>query len=230
MFNIVSGATHRRFNSHINHAAYANRFDYGYHFDMKPRTLATLYDHKLYSILDCPVDGSWHFWLDDDTFFCQFDRPFTRLALPFDDEALLIFPRSPVTPLGLWTYISAGNFFFRSVPRVHEFFRSVLHQDIETVRRWWVPEDYGYFSEGDQDRMVYRLELDREINRYTEIVPWHIFNYRPYHFEHFAAEHFLVHINEPSRTKAAALSNFQKRFGFRDDTLVPSQISCDYLV
>jgi hypothetical protein len=218
---IVSGCTKFRFNSHINHASYAAAHGYGYRFDVTPRKVSSVFDHKIHSILDCPIDGDWWFWIDDDAFFTQLHRPFESLDLTLDDTKLMIFPKSPTNTSGGWTYLSSGNFFFRSVPAVHEFFKSVIQIDIAIVKRWWSNKRYGIFTRGDQDRIVYCLENNNDISMKTVLIPWDIFNFRPHHFETSASEHFLVHFAVSKISKLDALRAFQQRFGFTDDTLVP---------
>ena len=220
--NILSGCTKLRFNSHLNHACYAAKHGYGYRFDITPRKLASVFDHKIFSILDCPIDGNWYFWIDDDAFFTQFDRPFTDLNLALDESRMMIFPKSPINPLGGWTYLSSGNFFFRSTPETHAFFRRVLETDISAVKKWWNSTQFGIFTNGDQDRIVYCLMQDKSMLELTDVVSWDIFNYRPYHFE-MPSSHFLVHFAVPNVSKESALNEFKTRFQFADDSLIPSK-------
>ena len=74
--NILSGCTKIRFDSIINHASYANIFNYKYKFDNKKRNLLSIYDHKILSILELPIDNEWWFWVDDDVFFTDYNKSF----------------------------------------------------------------------------------------------------------------------------------------------------------
>ncbi|HVE51999.1 MAG TPA: hypothetical protein VNB23_01305 [Ramlibacter sp.] len=223
--NILSGCTRLRFNSHINHACYAARHGYGYRFDITPRPLASVYDHKLHAILDCPVDGRWWFWIDDDAFFTRFDTPLADLGVTNGDE-LLVFPKSPVNLQGGWTYLSSGNFFFRSTPEVHAFFRAVLATEMPKVQAWWNAGEHGIYTGADQDQIVWNLFHDAGIRARTKLVPYEIFNTRPYHFSS-ATDCFLVHFAVSGMTKAEAIRQFQQQFGFADDALLPPSAAGD---
>lgn len=220
-FMILSGCTRLRFNSHINHAAYAARHGYGYRFDITPRPLSSVFDHKIHSILDCPIDDRWWFWMDDDAFFTQFDTTLGELDVPFDGDKLLIFPKSPINPAGGWTFLSSGNFFFRSTRETHEFFQRVLATDLAQVKAWWDEDRYGMFTNGDQDKIVWNL-IEGDIMRGRfEIVRYETFNTRPYHFSS-PTSCFLVHFAVPGIPKEESIRQFQCAYRFADDSLVPA--------
>ena len=73
--HIISGCTKQRFESEANHLAYAEAQGYSYQFDAKLRELKSPYDHKVYAILEQPIDNEWCFWMDDDAFFMQMETP-----------------------------------------------------------------------------------------------------------------------------------------------------------
>jgi hypothetical protein len=221
---IISGSTHLRFNSRLNHACYANLHNYTYIFDTTPRPLASVYDHKLLSILNLPVDNEWWFWIDDDAFFTQFPRPLESIGPDFD-RSMLIFPKSPINPLGGWTFLSSGNFFFRNCAQVHDFFQAALEADLAEVKRWWNESELGMFTNGDQDKIVWELFRNSSMFNSTQLVSYDVFNTRPYHFKQSPCEHFLVHFAVLQQTKAEALNAFQMKFNFRNDSLIPSEYS-----
>jgi hypothetical protein len=196
------------------------RHGYGYRFDLTPRPLSSVFDHKIHAILDCPIDGDWWFWIDDDAFFTQFDTPLGELDVAFDSDRLLIFPRSPVNPLGGWTFLSSGNFFFRSTRKTHEFFQRVLTTDLRQVEAWWDAEKYGMFTNGDQDKIVWNLVRGEAAGDIHALVPYETFNTRPYHFSS-PTDFFLVHFAVPGISKQEAIRQFQLRFRYPDDSLVP---------
>lgn len=222
--NILSGCTRLRFNSHINHACYAARHGYRYKFDATPRPLNSVFDHKIHSILDCPVDDAWWFWLDDDAFFTSFETPFSDLRLRLDDRKLLIFPKSPVNPSGGWTFLSSGNFFFRSTHDTHAFFRKVLDTELSRVKEWWDERAYGMFTAGDQDKIVWNLMHDEAIRARTDLIGYEEFNTRPYHFT-AATDFFLVHFAVPGISKEESIRQFKARFDFADDALLPPDVA-----
>lgn len=224
--NILSGCTKLRFNSHINHATYAMRHGYRYRFDITPRPLSSVFDHKIHAILECPIDDEWWFWIDDDAFFTQFDTPFSELDVRFASDKLLIFPKSPVNPLGGWTFLSSGNFFFRSTRETHEFFQRVLATDLSQVKAWWDAEKYGMFTNGDQDKIVWNLIEGEAMRDFYAVVPYETFNTRPYHFSS-PTDFFLVHFAVLGISKEEAIRQFQVKFQYGDDSLVPAGQAID---
>jgi len=226
ILKILSGADHFRFNSHLNHLKYAKIHSYDYFFDDSIYGIDSVYDQKVRAILNLEVSDEWNFWIDDDAFFCQFEKPLTYFLKDIDTETILAFPKSPINLQGGWTYLSSGNFYFKPNEEVHDFFNKVLHTDIIQVQRWWNPDLYGIFTHGDQDRIVYQLMRNPEIRAKTAILPWDLFNYRPYHFKSRPDEHFLVHfaVNIP---KIDAIEDFKTRFGFLDTSLTATNLQLD---
>lgn len=211
--NIISGSFPKRFISDLNHAHYSQIHGYRYIFDDNNYYVDSPYDHKQMSILSLPIDNEWWMWVDDDAFFMQMDKPIASMP----DEKLFLFPKSPVNPNGGWTFISAGNFFFKNTIEVHNFFRDVVNTDIEVVKDWW-SDDLGMFTHGDQDKIVYQL-MNTDMLSKTEIVGWEPFNARPYHFAN-VDDYFLVHFATPGITKEDSMNEFKNRFGFQDSSLI----------
>lgn len=217
-FSILSGCDKLRFQSKVNHKAYADHYGYTYKYDDKKRQLKSKFDHKIYAILDLPVDNKWWFWIDDDAFFTKFNQSFEQLNLSFDNK-LLIFAESPVNLNEKWTYLSSGNFFFKNTQEIKEYFNKVLIRDIDQVKEWWNESKFGIFTNGDQDRIVYELIADKKLQDYTEIVSFEKFNTRPYHFKNYD-DHFLVHFAGVGK-KHTAIKEFKDKFNFQSETLVP---------
>lgn len=120
---VISGHTKIAFNSRTNHETYCNRHGYQYVFDSTPRNPNSGFDHKLHAILSLPIDEHfWWFWLDDDAFFMQLEKPLHDFLDEDRSEIQLIFPKSPINPIGGWTAISFGNFFFKKSEAIHQFF------------------------------------------------------------------------------------------------------------
>lgn len=218
--NILSGCNKLRFRSITNHRAYSDKHGYNYKYDGKKRTLNSKYDHKIYAILDLPIDNKWWFWIDDDAFFTNFEQGFDDLNLSFDNK-LMIFAKSPINLNEKWTYLSSGNFFFKNTQEIKMFFYKVLIRDINEVKKWWDEEKFGIFTNGDQDRIIYELMIDNELQTKTEIVPFEKFNTRPYHFVK-SSDHFLVHF-AGAGDKHLAIKEFKNKFNFQSDALVPDQ-------
>jgi hypothetical protein len=222
--NILSGCDHIRFDSHLNHAVYASMMRYQYFFIGSSRPGVRGYDHKLTLLSELPVDDQWWFWLDDDAFFTSFSS-IDRLGLNFDD-VLMIFPKSPVTPAGLWTYISSGNFFFRNSLLFKQFIADVLNTDMQIVKRWWQNDEHGFFTNGDQDKILFNL-LEKGWNSHARFVAYNLFNTRPYHFLSDVKEHFLCHFaggGAGTEGKLRQIEDFRFRLGLPDLTLIPHEL------
>jgi hypothetical protein len=219
LVKVISGCTKVRFESQINHRQYCQRWGYEYIWDEKPRELKSPYDHKLYALLDLPIDNNWWFWVDDDAFFTQIDTPLEKFVEEFDKRTQFVFAKSPINPKGGWTYLSSGNFFFKSSKKVHRFLKSVLASDLLEIKEWWNPETLGLFTKGDQDKIVYQLFKQPRIMKRTSILPYDTFNFRPYHFEKSFNEHFLSHFAVPGVAKVESIEEFRARFNFPDSSL-----------
>jgi hypothetical protein len=76
------------------------------------------------------------------------------------------------------------------------------------------------YTNGDQDKIVYQLEENIGVKNATQIVPYDLFNLRPYHFVHSSDEHFLVHFAIPNQTKEESLLEFRDKWSFKDNALV----------
>jgi hypothetical protein len=217
---VLSGHTETAFSSSKNHEMYCKLHGYKYFFDSQPRKLASGFDHKLQAILSLPNDDNfWWFWLDDDAFFMQIERPLSDFLDKTPRTTQLIFPRSPINPIGGWTAISSGNFFFKKTHLTHKFFQAALETDLSVVRNWWVEETFGMFTNGDQDKMMYQIEHLDVVKKVTQIVAYNQFNFRPYHFVKSSAENFLVHFAVPNQTKKQSFEEFKDKWGFCDDSL-----------
>jgi len=219
MVKVISGCTKVRFDSQINHRQYCDRWRYEYAWDEKPRELKSPYDHKLYSLLDLPIDNKWWFWVDDDAFFTQIDTPLDSFVKKFGCRTQFVFAKSPINPKGRWTYLSSGNFFFKSTKKVHQFLRTGLASDLVEIKEWWDADQFGMFTKGDQDKIVYQLQMQPKMNKRTKILPYDTFNFRPYHFEKSPDEHFLAHFAVPGVAKVDSIEEFRARFNFPDSSL-----------
>ena len=110
--------------------------------------------------------------------------------------------------------------FFKRTQFVHDFFAEALKLDLMMIRNWWNADKYGLFTKGDQDKIVYALAHSWRMRKATRIVSFDTFNFRPYHFELSAREHFLVHFATPGISKDDSITEFQARFGFPDRSLL----------
>lgn len=223
---IISGCDYDRTLASANHEYYAKHQDLCYIYDTAPAEhphhfykldkIAKFLKHNLFEYI---------FWLDDDAFFMQPDKNLTSF-IDGNSDSDLIFCKSPINRdkdgNEIWTYLSSGNFFIRNTPLTRQFFAACYDVSLETVKKWWDPEKYGFFTNGDQDVMVYLLHQDERFNhpRFHTLLPYEAFNTRPFHFKEKADEHFLVHFTGPNKHQQAV--EFGEKFGL-SAALIPEQ-------
>jgi len=198
---IISYCNFVRTYANVNHQYYADKNGYVYIYDIAP-THHDVFKNKIEKILKYLTLFDWVFWVDDDAFFLQYDQPLDKF-LKGNTSADLIFCASPVNQ-GNKTYLSSGNFFLKNTPRVIAFLKACLETDLETAKSHWADE-YGLFTNGDQDIIVYLLKNDPRFmsQRFHVILPYDSFNTRPFHFKEGADEHFLVHFTGNYKQKQA---------------------------
>lgn len=160
------------------------------------------YIRRYYGLFD------YIFWIDDDAFFMNLDKGLDEF-LPTGD-AFLSICESPDYK-HIHTYISSGQFVLRCSERGRRFIDSVRSVDLAVVKEWWT-DSLGYYTNGDQDAMVYLLKEDAEYRgRYRR---W---NYRKFNSraeEIFSADAlddiFLLHFTGTPKKKAADYHRVQK--------------------
>ncbi len=189
---IISGFYPReRFNSQVNHRIYADIHGYYHVFNSAPEKDRRLYFRKIETILRYMDLFDWIFWIDDDAYLTDLSIPLTAFLDKFGDKELIIC-KSPSTKK-MFTLISSGNFLLKSSARSKNFLRKVLQTDLETVRRFW-REDFGIFTNGDQDCLVYQMLTNPEFGGgFHSVIDHNHFNNRDFEYKSELTEHFLVH-------------------------------------
>lgn len=212
-----------RFNSQVNHKAYADFHGYHYVFNGSPERDSRNYFRKIETVIRYLGLFDWLFWIDDDAYFTNFTIPLAR----FVDEAGecdMLICRSPSTKK-LFTKFSSGQFFLRNAPRAHEFLKAVLATDLAAVQAFW-RQDLGYYSSGDQDAMVYLSETDpRFSDGFFKLLDHQQFNNRDFEYLADPVEHFVVHFT--GTQKVASKVAFCERLGC-NRYLVPPRLLMGY--
>ena len=209
---ILSAGTRVRTPAPLNHRIYADHIGADYLFDATPGPLPTALDQKLAAVRRALPYHDSVFWIDDDAFFTNFEVDVRSFA---DDGADLVLCASPVNPEGGWTFVSFGQFLIRGTPAMLELMDAVVATDLDEVKTWWDPEQYGIFTNTDQDALVFQLARDDApwAGRWRRL-EWQAFNSRPYHYEHELGEHFLCHFVVPgSPSKMDLIREFAERMG-----------------
>ncbi|MBY0510255.1 MAG: hypothetical protein K2P94_08870 [Rhodospirillaceae bacterium] len=210
----------RRFNSHVNHAAYCRTHGYYYIDASQPGQDTRRFFRKI-EVIDQYLDlFDWLYWIDDDAYFTDFSKPLHSFLDLLNGEQMLICA-SPSTKK-IFTKFSSGQFFLRNGPEAKEFLRAAKKVDLEYVKNQFWREDLGFFSNGDQDAFVYLTEahpLFRE--NFIKIIDHNHFNNRDFEFVARPEEHFLVHFT--GKTKIQAKHDFCARLGI-NKYIVPNAV------
>ncbi len=139
------------FRSAENHKKYCDKHGYFYINCSWPTIAKNPYFNKIYYIKTYIDLFDYIFWIDDDAFFIDFNQTLTSL-FPTGDKIISIC-KSP-TNKKLKTLFSSGTFLLKCSEKAKLFIDEVLNVDTDMVKRWWKAE-YGFFTNGDQDAMIY---------------------------------------------------------------------------
>jgi hypothetical protein len=209
----------RRFNSHVNHAAYSHKHGYYCIDASSPSRDPRPYFHKVDAIEQYLDQFDWVFWIDDDAYFTDFSRPLHMFLSDVGEQDMVIC-RSPATKT-LHTKFSSGQFFLRNSSRSHEFLRLAREVDLATVRNSFWEERHGFFTGGDQDAFVYLTETRPEFGEgFVRVLNHDAFNNRDFEFVTKPDEHFLVHFT--GKEKLESKREFCRRLGL-NKYIVPEE-------
>lgn len=214
-----------RFDSQVNHRAYADRHGYHHIFNSGPEPDGRGYFHKIQTLQRYMGLFDWVWWIDDDAYFTDFDKPLTGWIADHPDSDFIVC-KSPSTKK-LFTEISSGQFLLKCTPLARRFLEKALRVDLAAVRSFW-HDGLGYFSNGDQDAFVYLLKTDPDFQgSFMARLDHNAFNNREFEFVARADEHFLVHFTGAPEVKVATKRNFCERLGC-NKYIVPGEILARY--
>lgn len=169
---IISGRyPETTFKSAINHKIYAEKYGYSYIHCNYPTKAENSYLNKIHYLLNYIDLYDYIVWIDDDAFFINFEQDIMQFA-PKGDMFLSACKSPTFKPLK--TYFSSGQFILKSNALSKQFLNDIINANFSTVKSWWT-DDLGYFSNGDQDAMVYLL-LTKEIYKNTH----RLYNYKAF--------------------------------------------------
>lgn len=215
---VVSGRYPRtEFASCANHRAYCTRHGYTYINCEWPTGAKNRYLNKIHYLQEYLNHFDYLFWIDDDAFFIDLDQPLTDYS-PAEDEFLSIC-RSPDFKK-LKTFISSGQFMLRCNATSKAFLDGVAQSDLAEVGSWW-DESLGYFTNGDQDAMVFLLKTKPQFRRFRRH-EYSAFNSR---FQNLAERErvFLLHFTGTVKVKMRHYRQSQSILG-TGPTLLPKEM------
>ncbi|TWO34375.1 hypothetical protein E1J38_000570 [Seonamhaeicola sediminis] len=169
---IISGRyPQTKFSSAINHKIYADKFGYSYIHCNYPTQAKNPYLNKIHYVLSFIDYFDYLVWIDDDAFFFDFEKDIMSF-MPKGDK-FLSFCKSPSFK-ELKTYLSSGQFIIKNNSLSKQFLRDILNISLNDIKAWW-KKDLGYFSNGDQDAIIYLL-LTKEAYKEKYI----LYNYKAF--------------------------------------------------
>ena len=192
------------FKSYINHKVYADAFGYSYIHCNWPTTSKNNYLNKIVYVLSYLEVYDTIIWIDDDAFFFDFEKDIMDYAPK--NGSFISLCKSP-NHKELKTFFSSGQFIVKSNSISKQFFNDVLKTDLSLVKKWW-PKDLGFFTNGDQDAMIYLLlEQDAYKNK-MDLYDYKCFNSRYENlFDIDVHKPLILHFTGRGKTKQ---ENFRK--------------------
>ncbi len=197
-----------RFASIYNHRAYCNRHGYTYIHCTWPTGQSNPYLNKLGYIREYFKFFDFVFWIDDDAFFLDIEKPLTEF-IPAEDQYLSICASPGFKALK--TFFSSGQFVLRCDALGKDFIQSAMDLSEEAVKKWW-SDEYGFFTGGDQDRMVFLCNADERFKDGFKLWDYKHFNSRAANiFGEDPHEVFILHFTGRKRKKASDYARIQKK-------------------
>lgn len=219
---IISGrCPETKFSSSINHETYADKFGYAYIHCNFPTKAKNPYLNKIYYILSHIGNYDYIVWLDDDAFFFDFEKDIMSYMPKGKD--FISFCKSPDFK-SLKTYLSSGQFIIKSNELAKSFLDDVLKVNLGEVKKWW-REDLGYFSNGDQDSMIFLLQTNLKYKDGFVLYNYKEFNSRPENlFGIDTHKPFILHFTGKPTIKMENYKRVQNKLNLR-----PSLVNKNYL-
>lgn len=172
---IISGRyPQTSFDSIINHKLYAQHHGYEYIHCAWPTIEKNRYLNKIHYLLSCFDQFEYLIWIDDDAFFWDFEKNIMDFA-PEEDKFISLC-KSPSFK-SIKTFCSSGQFILKTTDNARKFLNLILSIEIKTVKNFWTKE-LGYFTNGDQDIMVYLFHTFKEYHHSYKLYDYKCFNSR----------------------------------------------------
>lgn len=210
------------FDSSVNHKLYADTYGYTYIHCNWPTKAKNPYLNKIYYILTYLDLFDYIIWIDDDAFFFDFEKDIMTYAPK--EEKFISFCKSPNFK-DLKTYLSSGQFIVKSNDISKQFFKDILNQDLIKIKNWW-NKDLGYFTNGDQDIMVYLLLTDQKYLNKCDLYDYKKFNSR---FENVYQEDIhkplILHFTGKPHIKRDNYTKLQSKLKLRASLVDNSMLS-----
>lgn len=228
---IVSGGSHVRFLSYLNHRTFALEHGFHHRLEISLGTgITSPYWHKFLAIENVLPEFDWILWIDDDAFFTKWSENsiLTLVQEAERENKFFVVSEGPVEEGGVWSRINTGVMLVRNDPRSWKLLAKSRTIDLDTVRDWWSDERDGIFTSGDQDTIWWTLRNNQELNEGHTIVGHRQLNSRAQHYGASLADATIVHFPGPG-DKDLRIATFGQRFEM-GQSLIPSQLLKKYSV
>lgn len=228
---VVSGGSHVRYLSYINHRIYALEHGLSHRLEVSlGENLTSPYWHKFVAIMNVLPEFDWVLWMDDDAYFTKWKEDSIGLAIGRAEQAghFFIASEGPVEDNGAWSRINTGVMLIRNDPRSFALLETARTADLAEVRSWWSDSRDGLFTSGDQDTIWWTLSTRPEMENAFEILDHRYLNSRPQHYGSSLADATVVHFPGPG-DKNLRIALFGRRFSM-GQSLVPAHLLRKYSV
>lgn len=156
----------------------------------------------------------------DDAFFFDFSKDIMQFAPK--GNAFISICKSPSFKK-LKTFLSSGQFILKGNTQSKRFLNKILKQEISEVKKWW-QEGLGFFTNGDQDIIVYILKTDKEFKGLYTLHDYKQFNSRYENlFGTDSHQPLILHFTGKPEIKMAHYKNVQKKLNL-GLALAPKQL------
>ncbi|WP_338608578.1 hypothetical protein V6617_01385 [Pelagibacterium nitratireducens] len=206
-----------KFESYINHKAYCDRHGYGYVHCNWPTGASVPYFNKIRYLKAYVGYFDYLFWIDDDAFFMDMEKSLDFLW-PVSGQFLSICGSPDFKDIR--TVVSSGQFLLRCDNVGKCFLDAVENADPAAIAAWW-HDGLGFFSNGDQDAMVYVIKTNHRFQG-VAIHDYRQFNSRIENLKN-GEDLFILHLTGPEATKRAALKRAQALLS-RPPSLLPREV------
>lgn len=223
---IISYCDRLRTNAHVNHELYARAHGYTYIFDIAPTSEPPQHKKfflKLEKIRKFLPLFDWLFWIDDDAFFMDRDVRIASFAERFP-RATIVFCASPRTSDDRWTWMSSGTMLIRNTELGRRLLDAVMDTDLKEAKAWWDASEFGMWTGGDQDALVFQLATNHAFQQedFAVRLDHDAFNNRPAHFTRGPFDHFVLHFTGADKGRQAA--DFAQKWGLSAALTEPREL------
>lgn len=220
---LVTGCERIRYGAYVGHLLYARRHGLECHLEFAPFEHARGYFHKMAALRAHLAKHDWVVWVDDDAFITDIESDFIRREVTVADSKgswLVIAPSVPDELNGAWGAYNTGVFALRNTTTSDDLLAVLRDPPLAEIESWWDHDQFGVFTHGDQDVLVWFVETQGHAAgvHWVDPLGW---NARPWSYVHGLSDSPVCHFpGHPDKT--LSIRDFAKRWG-TDETLIRTE-------